>query len=233
MSADGLPQDELTARGRASRERLVRAATGLMLEQGVAATSIDDVLSAAGASKSQLYHYFDNKRDLVDAVIGYAERAVMDAQQPHLSALDSWGAIAAWCDHIVAMKQEYGCELGCPLGTLASELVATDDDARAALDGAFARWEAHLRAGLTAMLARGELRADADVDALATATMASLQGGLLLAKTSRTTRPLRIALDAAVSHLRANVRNAPATQRPGPSKAAQPRDSASADPKRI
>ncbi len=232
MSTDGSVENELTARGRASRERLVRAATGLMLEQGVAATSIDDVLSAAGASKSQLYHYFDNKRDLVDAVIGYAERAVMDAQQPHLSALDSWGAIEAWCDHVVAMKQRQGCELGCPLGTLASELVATDDDARAALDGAFARWEAHLRAGLAAMLARGELRADADVDALATATMASLQGGLLLAKTSRTTRPLRIALDAAVSYLRSHARTKQANPRPPTSKAARRRGSASADPKR-
>jgi len=232
MSTDGSVEEELTARGRASRERLVRAATGLMLEQGVAATSIDDVISAAGASKSQLYHYFDNKRDLVDAVIGYAERAVIDAQQPHLSALDSWDAIEAWCDHIVAMKQRHGCELGCPLGTLASELVATDDDARAALDGAFGRWEAHLRVGLAAMLARGELRADADVDALATATMASLQGGLLLAKTSRTTRPLRIALDAAVSHLRAHARTEPATPRLPTSGVARRRGGAKSRPKR-
>lgn len=208
--ADGSASAELTSRGRASRDRLLRAATGLMLERGVAATTIDDVLDAAGASKSQLYHYFDNKRDLVKAVIGHAERTVIDAQEPYLSTLDSWTAIEAWCDHIVAMNQEHGCELGCPLGTLASELAATNDDARATLDGAFTRWEAHLGTGLAAMNARGELRPGTDVDDLATATMASLQGGLLLAKTSRTTRPLRIALDAALSHLRSHARRAPA-----------------------
>ncbi len=49
---------------------------------------------------------------------------------------------------------------------------------------------------------RGLVRDDADIDELSTATIASLQGGLLLAKTARSTRPLRIALDAALSHLR-------------------------------
>ena len=42
----------------------------------------------------------------------------------------------------------------------------------------------------------------ANLDDLATATMASLQGGLLLAKTTHTTRPLRTALDAALAHIR-------------------------------
>ncbi|MEO5899722.1 MAG: TetR/AcrR family transcriptional regulator [Ilumatobacteraceae bacterium] len=194
---------ELTARGRASRDRIIHAATVLMLERGVAATSVDDVLAAAGASKSQLYHYFTSKRDLVEAVIDHAEQAVLGAQQPLLSSLDNWDALRAWCDHIVALKEAHGCELGCPLGTLASELVATDDAARIQLAGALQRWENHLRAGLRRMQEQQLLEPTADVDALATATMASLQGGLLLAKASRSTRPLRIALDAALAHLHA------------------------------
>lgn len=207
---------ERTARGRASRERLVRAATGLMIERGVAATSVDDVLVAAGASKSQLYHYFGSKRDLLAAVIDSAEQAVHDAQQPFLSSLDSFDAIAAWCDHIVTVQEEHGCDFGCPLGTLVSELAATDDDARTSLAAAFTRWEDHLRAGLNTMQTTGALRADAEVDVLATATMASLQGGLLLAKVTRSTRPLRIALDAAVAHLRGHAANRPGRQQAKP-----------------
>jgi TetR/AcrR family transcriptional regulator, transcriptional repressor for nem operon len=45
-----------TPRGRATRERIVAAASELIGERGVAETSIDDVLERAGASKSQLYH---------------------------------------------------------------------------------------------------------------------------------------------------------------------------------
>ena len=47
-----------TGRGRASRERIVEHAAELFAERGVAGASLDDVLAAAGAGKSQLYHYF-------------------------------------------------------------------------------------------------------------------------------------------------------------------------------
>jgi len=44
-----------TARGRATRERIVTAAAALIRERGVAGSSLDDVIERAGASKSQLY----------------------------------------------------------------------------------------------------------------------------------------------------------------------------------
>ena len=56
--------------------------------------------------------------------------------------------------------------------------------------------------GLTAMRDRCELRADAKPRDLAVATKASLHGGLLLAQAARSIRPLRVALDAALKHLR-------------------------------
>ena len=52
------------------------------------------------------------------------------------------------------------------------------------------------------MRARGELRADADVEALVTSTMAAVQGGLLLTQARRDPAQLARALDAAYSHLR-------------------------------
>jgi predicted NBD/HSP70 family sugar kinase len=51
------------------------------------------------------------------------------------------------------------------------------------------------------MQERGELRADADVDALATAVLASAQGGILLTQAYRTTKPLEAALDAVLDHV--------------------------------
>ena len=52
------------------------------------------------------------------------------------------------------------------------------------------------------MRARGELVARADPATLAAATMASIQGGLLLTQTRKNARPLRVALDAALAYLR-------------------------------
>ena len=66
----------------------------------------------------------------------------------------------------------------------------------------FDRWEGFLRQGLVAMGAREELRADADIEALVTATMASIQGGLVLTQARRDPAQLARALDAAYAHLR-------------------------------
>jgi AcrR family transcriptional regulator len=93
-----------TRRGQASRERIIASAADLVGERGVDGTSLDDVLATAGASKSQLYHYFRDKGDLVRAVVARQTERVLASQMPLLDELDSWAAIAAWFDALVALQ---------------------------------------------------------------------------------------------------------------------------------
>ena len=58
------------------------------------------------------------------------------------------------------------------------------------------------------MQERGELGASADPHELALALLSAVQGGLLLAKTSHSGRPLEIAIDMAIDHVAKHV-NAP------------------------
>ncbi|WP_276762176.1 TetR/AcrR family transcriptional regulator [Mycolicibacter arupensis] len=51
------PRPPLSPRGLRSRTAIVDAAATMMRHSGVASTSLDDVLAAAGCGKSQLYHY--------------------------------------------------------------------------------------------------------------------------------------------------------------------------------
>ncbi len=51
------------------------------------------------------------------------------------------------------------------------------------------------------MQERGELSADANPSALALATLAALQGGLLLAQVHRSTQPLQTALDEMLARI--------------------------------
>lgn len=55
---------------------------------------------------------------------------------------------------------------------------------------------------MAALRERGELRDDADPDRLALATLAALQGGLLLTQIRRDIAPLQAALDAAIGYIR-------------------------------
>jgi TetR/AcrR family transcriptional repressor of nem operon len=194
-----------TAKGKATRERIVAAASELIRRRGIAETSLDDVIDRAGVSKSQLYHYFEDRAALLRAVVDHNTEGVIRA----LGAVDdSWTAIRAWLDSMVELQFEHQARGGCPIGSLVPQLAETDRKARVALAVSFTRWEALLGDCLRSMQEQGKLDPRADPVELATATMACIQGGLLLTQTRRDPAQLAIALDAAYSHLRAQAAKA-------------------------
>lgn len=193
----------LTRRGRATRQRIVAAAAELMFENGVAETTLEDIRAAAGVSGSQVYHYFADKQELVRAVIDYQAEAVLDTQGAHLDHLDTMPGLRAWRDFLVDHQRRLGCRGGCPIGALGAEIAETDAAARLAAARALHRWEGRIRDGLQAMHARGDLAAATDPEDLALATLAALQGGLLLTQLQRNTRPLEVTLDAMLDRIQA------------------------------
>jgi AcrR family transcriptional regulator len=197
----------LTAKGAATRSRIVEAAADLVLARGVGATTLDDIRAGTMTSKSQLFHYFPGgKSDLIGAIVDFQARRVVDAQRPHIEQLDSWRSWAAWRDAVIA---HYASQphWGCPVGALASELIG-NDPARAAEAGArLEEWRGLLEAGAARMIDRGLLPADVDPAAMGTAIFAALQGGLLLTHSWQSIDPLRIALDHALDGMRAMSRS--------------------------
>src|SRR5216684_8203976 len=191
----------LTRRGRATRQRIVAAAAELMFEHGVAETTLEDIRAAAGVSGSQVYHYFEDKQALVRAVIDYQVDAVLDTQGAHLDRLDTMPGLRAWRDLLVDHQRRLECRGGCPIGALGAEVAETDAAARLAVARGLHRWEARIREGLQAMHARGDLPAQASPDDLALATLAALQGGLLMTQLQRETKPLEVALDAMLDRI--------------------------------
>jgi AcrR family transcriptional regulator len=194
----------LTARGAATRARIVDAATDLIYTHGVDRTSLDDVMAVSGVSKSQLYHYFADKDALVLEVIARQTKRVLEAQQPHLGSLDSLPALMAWRDAVVQLNKAAGGK-GCPLGSLAGELANESEPARKRLASSFAIWHEHIAMGLARMRERGDIAASADPHKLAFALLSAVQGGLLLAKTTHSSAPLEIALDMAIEHVARHV----------------------------
>ena len=66
----------------------------------------------------------------------------------------------------------------------------------------FGIYGSHIHAGLQRMQAKGTLKPDADPEQLAIGLMAALQGGYLLANTAHDVRPMEIAIDLALEHLK-------------------------------
>lgn len=191
----------LTTRGEATRDRILAAAAELIYTRGVSGWNLDDALSISGTRRSQLYHYFADKDDLVSEVIARQISELLSAQQQLLGGFRSQRGLKRWRDSEVADTRLRKGAFGCAIGSLAAELADRSEPARLVLAAGFAEWESYLEAGLTRMQRRGDLLAAADPAVLATAIMAALQGGLLLAQTNQDVRPLEIALDMALAHI--------------------------------
>jgi TetR/AcrR family transcriptional regulator, transcriptional repressor for nem operon len=199
----GTPR-RLTARGAATRARIVAAAASLVYERGFAGTSLDDVMAATGTSKSQLYHYFADKDALVREVIKAQFGRISGAQQAAgLREVSSWQALQRWCDHFVTATRATQGAGGCPLGSLVGEVADQSEPARRVLAQCFADWQSYLAEGFTAMRDNGELAAPPDPAELALTMITALQGGLLMAQATRSPRPLELALDMALQHIAA------------------------------
>lgn len=199
VSSEGAP---LTSKGRETRERIVEAAAALIYARGAANVSLDELREATSTSKSQLYHYFRNKNDLVHAVVEFQRQRILDFHRASLNSVTDWGDLDRWRDLVVQTQAARYCEGGCPLGSLASELSELDGVARVQLAEAFADWEQLIAEGLARMIDAGRLSSDADPADLALNVMVSLQGGLLLSEVQRSIHPLEVALNAALAHLR-------------------------------
>ena len=199
MTVGGQRATPPTARGRVTRERIVRGAAALIYEHGVAGTSLDDVCRATSTSKSQLYHYFADKSALVCAVIDWQQDAVLTAQQPYLGEFSTLAGLRAWRDNLVQANSTWVTFGGCPIGTLASEVASDDPAGRHAAATAFEAWRSALSAGLQRIIDNGELPASSDADSLALGLLAALQGGLLLSRTTQSAGPLAVSLDHALA----------------------------------
>jgi AcrR family transcriptional regulator len=189
----------VTEQGRRTRRRIVAAAAEVVAEKGALGASLDEVGARAAASRSQLYHYFENKTDLLRAVAEATNDGVLDGQRVLLDGLGTWAGLERWADTLVDYQNQRGGRGGCPIANLVGQLGEHEDGIRTVLASGFELWETEIRAGLAAMRAAGELRPDTDVDWLATTTLASAQGGLMLTQAHRDPRMLRRALDGALA----------------------------------
>ncbi len=201
MSDDSAPR--FTRKGLATRARIVAAAAKLMFERGVANTSIDEVRTRADVGGSQMSHYFADKRDLTRQVIAARRRDVVDFhQQARLGALDNLDALQAWADACVADIDTVYRLGGCIYGSLAGELIDSDDAVRDDLADGYDEWLGLFQTRLTAMRQRGELREDADPRHLAAALVIAHQGGAMITHITGAAEPLRVAVNSAVDYVR-------------------------------
>ncbi|HEY0119208.1 MAG TPA: TetR/AcrR family transcriptional regulator, partial [Cellulomonas sp.] len=186
-----------TAKGMATRARIVEAAVDRLVVGGVANFNVDEVLHTTRTSKGQLFHYFPNGKDELCAAA--TERQVDRLLATSRSErLDNWQAWDRWVDATVRRHEQQSRDDACQVAAMAGRVLDTEPGLRSLVAQAYERWAGQIAGDLERMRADGLLRADAPVDDLASTVLAVLQGGAVIDKATGSHDHLRRALHQAV-----------------------------------
>jgi AcrR family transcriptional regulator len=198
------PDDQpLTAKGRATRERIVKAAAQVILNDGLSSLSMVNVRKAARVSGSQLAHYFGDKQALIRAVIMRQMQVVLNFHhQPKLAGLQSFDDFERWIDLNMRYLRQIGYEGTPTYHALAGQLAKSDAATRETIAAGYRQWVELLEQAIARMKDRGVLVADADPRQLAIVLVTAHQGGGTVAFTYREEWPHADAVRYAVNYLR-------------------------------
>lgn len=196
-------KERLTAKGRATRDRIVQAAAQLIVTEGLSASNMDNVRRAASVSGSQLAHYFADKAALIRAVIRRQIGVVLDFhRQPTLRDLSSFDDFERWIDLNMRYLRRIGY-FGTPTyHALTAQLAKTDDITRGALAAGYVQWIELLERAIQRMKDDGLLVRHADPRQLALVIVTAHQGGGVLTFTYQEEWPHADAVRFAVNYLR-------------------------------
>jgi len=191
----------LTAKGRATRLRIIEGAAAEIRASGVSVATLDDIRARTQTSKSQLFHYFPGgKEQLLLAVAEYEAQMVLDDQQPYLGVLTSWAAWQRWRDAVVDRYRRQGQH--CPLAVLMSEIGRTTPGAQAVTSALMNKWHSEIADGVRHMQAHGKVVSGFDADRIAAALLAGVQGGVGVLLATGDIGYLEAALDVGIASLR-------------------------------
>src|SRR5262245_63887774 len=114
-------------KGADTRLRILRIAADLFHQQGVRATSPDQIIDKSGTGKGQFYHYFKNKEGLVHEVLQSYLDGIRNGGGPLNYEIASWEDLERWFSAQLALQKNYRMTRGCPFGTIGNEVTENDE----------------------------------------------------------------------------------------------------------
>jgi AcrR family transcriptional regulator len=179
------------------RERLIESTRELLWERGYVGTSPKAIQQRSGAGQGSMYHHFRGKPDLALAAIARSAEEMRGRAEAELS-----GPGTPLRRITTYLRREREALRGCPVGRLTQDPdVMGDPELRRPVEETFSWLRSRLAAVLAEARESGELAAGPDPAATATALVAVLQGGYVLARAAADAEVYAQAVDGALGLL--------------------------------
>ena len=175
-----------------NKEKLLADGLRLVHQRGFGASSVRDIVQAAGVPQGSFTNHFASKEafgleileryhDMTSAAVSATLRN--DELQP-------LRRLRAWIDGQLEYLRKEDMRRGCLYGNLSAEASEESDAIRTRVASVFAENQASVAYCLEAAIDAGELAPHTDVQELAGFIVSSLQGAILVAKAQRSPIPV-------------------------------------------
>ena len=179
-------------RGRATRARLIDAMRRTIEDKGISRASISDVLEQADTRKGSLYFHFQDKDELALAALAEAGEDFHDFVARTLAQGETPDEqLRAFLTEVLAVHRRRQFIGGCVFGNTSLEMADSDDRYARLLEDVFEGWAEQLATVIARGQEQGRLRAEFSAQRLARQLLAAIEGGIMLARLSKSEQPLR------------------------------------------
>ncbi|EPJ9702018.1 TetR/AcrR family transcriptional regulator [Pseudomonas aeruginosa] len=175
----------------------MEAAQDLIRRKGFAATTVEDLCTAAAVTKGAFFHQFGSKEALGVAVAQFWAETTTTffAAAPYHQPSDPLDRVLAYVAFRKAIIAGELAEVTCLVGTLAQEIYASSPDIREACGSSIFGHAATLVSDIEHARRKRGIQGTWTAESLARHTQAVLQGGFVLAKAANNTELARESLD--------------------------------------
>lgn len=165
--------------GMSTRDLLLVYGIRMFHKLGVNGTGVGQLLKATRKSKSQFYHYFQDKDDFVCSILRLEMDIMIRMAGRH--PLESVEDFQDWFKPYVELG-ELPDQLGCPVGCIAAELSPSHPSVRKEAAAQLARWEKHLADCLEGLASKEGFGPEFSAARTAQRLAAAIQGALLMGR---------------------------------------------------
>jgi AcrR family transcriptional regulator len=177
-----------TRKGGETRERLLELAEAAVLQKGFAGTSIDELIAAAGITKSGFFYHFKDKSDLATAMLlRYLDqdKAILDdifARADELNEDPLHGFLIALKLFAETLADLPGSHPGCLAASFAYQDHLFNAEVRRLNREGMLAWRERFRERFDRIAALDPPKIDVDLNALADMMTSLVEGGIILSR---------------------------------------------------
>ncbi len=171
-----------------TRDQLIEKTCELLEMQGYHATGLNQIIKESETPKGSLYYHFPGgKEELAIEAVSYVGRIVLNRITENLAEIDDPAeAIKMFIRNIAVNVERSGYRAGGPITTIALETASGSDSLRETCHRIYSEWQ-------TAFAEK--LSDHPRAESIATLIIASIEGGVILCRTSRSRTPLERVAD--------------------------------------